>query len=87
MLLAIGTAVASAVPHDAELGRLAADRPRHALLEPPGVALLHADRLARRQVTGLVSLTNKGDKPGVLALAVDGRATSRRLRRPPRRRA
>jgi hypothetical protein len=74
VLLAIGTAVASALPHDAELGRLAAVGPVTLSSSQPGVALLHADGLKPgEKVAGILSLTNKGDKPGVLALGVTGR--------------
>ena len=74
VLFAIGTAVASALPHDAELGRLAAVGPVTLSSSRPGVAILHADRLRPGdKVAGILSLTNKGDKPGVLALAVTGR--------------
>jgi hypothetical protein len=73
-LLAIGTAVASALPRDAELGRLAAVGPVTLSSSRPGVALLHADGLKPGdKVAGIVSLTNRGDKPGVLALGVTGR--------------
>ena len=74
VLLAIGTAVASALPHDAELGRLAAVGPVTLSSSQPGVAILHADSLRPGdKVAGILSLTNKGDKPGVLALGVTGR--------------
>ncbi len=73
-LLAIATAVASAVPRDAELGRIAAEGPVTLSSSRPGVALLHADRIKPGdKVAGIVSLTNKGDKPGVLTLAITGR--------------
>jgi hypothetical protein len=74
MLLAIGTAVASALPHDAELGRLAAVGPVTLSSSRPGVALLRADGLKPGdKVAGIVSMTNQGDKPGALALGVTGR--------------
>ena len=73
-LLAIGTAVASALPRDAELGRLAAVGPVTLSSSRPGVALLHADGLKPGdKVAGIVSLTNRGDKPGALAVGVTGR--------------
>ena len=73
VLLAIGTAVASALPHDAELGRLAAVGPVTLSSSHPGVAILHADGLKPGDnVAGILSLTNTGDKPGVLALGVSG---------------
>jgi hypothetical protein len=73
--LAIATAaVASAGPHDAELGRIAADGPVTLASNHPGVALLHADHLVPGgRISGIVSLTNTGDVPGVLALGVTGR--------------
>jgi hypothetical protein len=74
VLFAIGTAVASALPHDAELGRLAAVGPVTLSSSRPGVAILHADGLTPgHRVAGILSLTNRGDKPGALALAVTGR--------------
>jgi hypothetical protein len=73
-LLAIATAVASAVPHDAKLGRIAAEGPVTLSSSRPGVALLHADNLRPGQkVSGLISLTNQGDRPGDLALGLTGR--------------
>ena len=40
----------------------------------PGVAILHADGLTPGdKVAGILSLTNQGDKPGALALAITGR--------------
>jgi hypothetical protein len=75
VLLAIATAaVASAGPHDAELGRIAADGPVTLASNRPGVALLHADHVVPGdRISGMVSLTNKGDVPGTLALGVTGR--------------
>ena len=74
LLLAIGTAVASALPHEAELGRLAAVGPVTLSSSRPGVAILHADNLKPGdKVAGILSLTNQGDKPGALALAITGR--------------
>jgi hypothetical protein len=74
VLFAIGTAVASALPHDAELGRLAAVGPVTLSSSRPGAAILHADGLKPGQtVAGILSLTNQGDKPGALALAITGR--------------
>ena len=74
VLFAVGTAVASALPHDAELGRLAAVGPVTLSSSRPGAAILHADGLKPgEKVAGILSLTNQGDKPGALALAVTGR--------------
>jgi hypothetical protein len=65
VLFAIGTAVASALPHDAELGRLTAVGPVTLSSSRPGAAILHADGLKPGQkVAGILSLTNQGDKPG-----------------------
>ena len=73
LLLAIAAA-ASALPRDAELGRIAAEGPVTLVSNRPGVALLHADRVKPgSQVSGLVSLSNTGDRPGELALGVTGR--------------
>jgi hypothetical protein len=73
-LLAILTAVASAVPHTAELGHIAAEGPVTLSSSSPGVALLHADGITPGgKVAGIVSLTNKGDKPGALVVLVTGR--------------
>ncbi len=72
MLLAL-VAGASALPHDAELGRIAAEGPVTLASDRPGVALLHADHLKPGgRVSGLVSLSNQGDRPGELALGVTG---------------
>jgi hypothetical protein len=73
-VIAIATAaVASAGPHDAALGRLAADGPVTISSNRPGVALLRADHVVPGdKVSGTVSLTNKGDVPGDLALGVTG---------------
>jgi hypothetical protein len=72
LLLAIAAA-ASAGPRDAELGRLAADGPLTLASDRPGVALLQADRVKPGdRVSGLVSLTNQGDRPGTLELGVTG---------------
>ena len=73
LLLAIA-AVASAGPRDAELGRLAAEGPVTLTSNRPGRALLHADHIMPGDnVTGLVSLSNKGDRPGALVLGVSGK--------------
>ncbi|MDQ1741628.1 MAG: hypothetical protein QOE53_3280 [Pseudonocardiales bacterium] len=72
LLLAIA-AGASARPRDAELGRLAADGPVTLASNKPGVALLQADGFKPgSSVSGTVSLTNKGDRPGVLELGATG---------------
>ena len=59
---------ARATPSSAAVGRRAGD-PR---LDPDGVALLHGEQpLPGDSVTGLITLTNEGDEPGTLALAID----------------
>jgi hypothetical protein len=73
LLLAIA-AVASAGPRDAELGRLSADGPVTLASSLPGTALLKADHVKPGdRVSGVISLTNKGDRPGALQLSVTGR--------------
>jgi hypothetical protein len=70
-LLAL-TGVASAGPRDAELGRLSADGPLTLSATRDGVALLHGERLLPGQsVTGMVTLTNLGEKAGTLELTID----------------
>jgi hypothetical protein len=74
VLLLVIAAVASAGPRDAELGRIAAEGPVTLSSNHPGTALLHAERIKPGDhVTGLVSLSNTGDQPGVLALGVTGK--------------
>jgi hypothetical protein len=74
VLLLVIAAVASAGPRDAELGRLAAEGPVTLSSNRPGVALLHAEHIKPGDhVTGLVSLSNKGDQPGDLALGITGK--------------
>ena len=74
VLLLVISAVASAGPREPELGRLAADGPVTLASNQPGVALLHGEHLKPGdRVSGLISLTNKGDQPGDLALGVTGR--------------
>ena len=71
LLLAL-TGVASAGSRDAELGRLSADGPVTLSATREGVALLHGERLLPGDsVTGMVTLTNLGEKPGALALTID----------------
>lgn len=72
LLLAI-TAAASAGSRDAELGRLAADGPVVLSSSKNGVALLQGEHIVPGDsITGLITLSNKGDKPGALALAISG---------------
>jgi hypothetical protein len=71
LLLAL-TGVASAGSRDAELGRLSADGPVTLSATRDGVALLHGERLLPGDsVTGMITLTNLGDKPGTLTLTID----------------
>jgi hypothetical protein len=73
LLLAIA-AVASAGPRDAELGRIAAEGPVTLSSNRPGAALLHAEHIKPGdRVTGLLSLSNKGDRAGDLRLGVTGK--------------
>jgi hypothetical protein len=72
LLLAV-TAVASAGSRDAELGRLAADGPVVLSSSKNGVALLQGAHIVPGDsITGLITLSNKGDKPGTLALVMSG---------------
>ena len=74
VLLLVIAAVASAGPRDAELGRIAAEGPVTLSSNHPGRALLHAEHIMPGDsVTGLVSLSNKGDQPGALVLGVTGK--------------
>jgi hypothetical protein len=67
VLLLVIAAVASARPHAAELGRLTADGPVTLASNLPGTALLQAEHVKPGdRVSGMVSLTNKGDRPGAL---------------------
>lgn len=71
LLLAL-TGIASAGSRDAELGRLSADGPVTLSATRDGVALLHGERLLPGDsVTGMITLTNLGDKPGTLTLTID----------------
>jgi len=72
LMLAIA-AGAFALPKDAELGRMAADGPVTLSSTRAGSALLHGENIMPGDsVTGLVTLSNKGDRPGKLALTLDG---------------
>ena len=74
VLLLVIAAVASAGPRDAELGRIAAEGPVTLSSNRPGTALLHAANIKPGgRVSGLVSLSNTGDQPGVLVLGVTGK--------------
>jgi hypothetical protein len=71
-MLAIA-AGAFALPKDAELGRMAADGPITITSSSNGTALLHGEGIMPGDtVTGLITLTNAGDKPGTLALTLGG---------------
>ena len=64
---------AFALPKDAELGRMAASGPVTLSSSRAGVALLHGENIMPGDsVTGLITLNNKGDKPGSLALMLSG---------------
>ena len=64
---------AFALPKDAELGRMAADGPVVLSSSQPGVAVLQGENIMPGDsVTGLITLSNKGDKPGKLALMLTG---------------
>ena len=72
LMLAIA-AGAFALPKDAELGRMAADGPVILSSSQPGVAVLQGENIMPGDsVTGLITLSNKGDKPGKLALTLNG---------------
>jgi hypothetical protein len=72
LLLAI-TAVASAGSREAELGRLSADGPVVLSSTKNGVALLQGAQIVPGDsITGLITLSNTGDKPGTLALMMSG---------------
>jgi hypothetical protein len=74
LILALAIAAgAFALPKDAELGPLAADGPVTLTSSRSGTALLHGERIEPGDsVSGLITLTNKGDKPGQLALTLSG---------------
>jgi len=72
LLLAL-TGVASAGPRDAELGQIKADGPITLSSSRAGTALLRGERLLPGDsITGLITLTNSGDRPGTLALTIGG---------------
>ena len=65
-LLAI-VGMASAAPRDAELGQLRVEGPVSLVAGKAGTAVLEGDRLVPGDdVTGLVTLSNAGDRPGAL---------------------
>lgn len=65
--------VASALPTDPELGRMSADGPVALSSSRPGVALLQGTGIKPGDsVTGLITLSNKGDKTGKLVLMING---------------
>ena len=73
-LLPAIAAVASAGPQDAKLGRIAADGPVTLVSSLPGAALLRAEHIKPGdRVSGTITLTNKGDRAGALALGVTGK--------------
>ena len=73
-LLPAIAAVASAGPNDAKLGRIAADGPVTLVSNLPGTALLHAEHIKPGdRVSGTITLSNTGDRPGALQLGVTGK--------------
>ena len=74
LILALAIAAgAFALPKDAELGRMAADGPVTLSSSQNGVALLTGTGITPGDsVTGLITLSNKGDKAGRLALTLNG---------------
>jgi hypothetical protein len=74
LILALAIAAgAFALPKDAELGRMAAEGPITLSSNHDGAAILTGQGLMPGQsVTGLITLSNKGDKPGRLALTLNG---------------
>jgi hypothetical protein len=72
LMLAIA-AGALALPKGPELGRVAATGPVTLSSSTPGLALLRGDNLVPGDsVTGLIKLSNTGDKTGRLALSLSG---------------
>jgi hypothetical protein len=72
LMLAIA-AGAFALQKDPELGRMAADGPVTLSSSRAGTALLHGENIMPGDsVTGLITLSNKGDRPGKLALTLSG---------------
>ena len=72
LMLAIA-AGASALPRNAELGRMAAEGPVKLSSSKNGVALLQGTGIKPGDsVTGLITLSNKGDKTGKLSLLISG---------------
>jgi len=74
LILALAIAAgAFALPEAPELGRMAASGPVTISSSRAGVALLHGDGIMPGDtVTGLITLSNKGDEPGTLALRLSG---------------
>ena len=73
IMLAIAAVASALAASDAELGRLAAEGPVTLSSTRAGVALLHGEDIQPGDsVTGLITLSNKGDKPGKLALLLSG---------------
>jgi hypothetical protein len=72
ILLAIA-GVASALPRSPQLGRLAAEGPVTISSSQPGLALLKGTGIKPGDsVTGIVTLSNLGDKTGRLSLLING---------------
>ena len=73
ILMLVISSVASALPQAPKLGGLTADGPVKISSSKNGVALLQGTGIKPGDsVSGLITLTNKGDKAGRLALMVSG---------------
>src|SRR3954447_19958360 len=72
-LLLLIAGVASALPTDPKLGRMSAEGPVSLSSRKAGVALLQGTGIEPGDsVTGLITLTNKGDRTGKLSLMLSG---------------
>ena len=74
IIIMLGIAAgASALPRNPELGRMAAEGPVKISSSKNGVALLQGTGIKPGdRVTGLITLSNKGDKTGKLSLLISG---------------
>src|SRR4051794_4664497 len=71
LLLIVG--VASALPTDPQLGRMSAQGPVSLSSSRSNVALLQGTGIKPGDsVTGIITLSNKGDRAGKLALMISG---------------
>ena len=72
-LLLLIAGVASALPTDPKLGRISAQGPVGLSSSKANVALLQGTGIKPGDsVTGIITLTNKGDRPGKLGLSISG---------------